>query len=124
MDSYFESQDRVLVKFIYIGLILGVIFSFWILLIKPENEAIGCIIRTAYHLNCPMCGGTTALYRLFRGDILGSLRSNPIDIYLIIIASSTLITYWKKRKLNWFNRLSILILPLILLGIFYFKNFV
>lgn len=44
-----------------------------------------CAFFEAFHLYCPGCGGTRALFALLRLDILSSLKYNPVLILGIIV---------------------------------------
>ena len=43
-----------------------------------------CILHDAFHLYCPLCGGTRALISLCRGQLLSSLLQNPVSAYLTV----------------------------------------
>lgn len=45
------------------------------------GELFECEIRRISGLPCPGCGGTRAFYHLFRGEIIQSIRFNPVVIY-------------------------------------------
>lgn len=45
----------------------------------------GCVFSRATHLYCPGCGGTRAVRALLRGDLLTSLRSNPIVLWMLVV---------------------------------------
>ena len=36
-----------------------------------------CAVHELFHVYCPGCGGTRALFELFHGNIIGSLYCNP-----------------------------------------------
>lgn len=44
-----------------------------------------CALLETFHIYCPGCGGTRALFALFHFDILSSLRYNPILIVGIFV---------------------------------------
>ena len=44
-----------------------------------------CVFFEAFHLYCPGCGGTRALFALLRLDVLSSLKYNPVLIFGIIV---------------------------------------
>ena len=43
-----------------------------------------CLLHDFLHLYCPGCGGTRAIVALLRGQILHSLRCNPLSAYLAV----------------------------------------
>lgn len=56
-----------------------------------------CSFHAKYQLYCPGCGGTRAAIALLEGNIIESLRYNPITLLLIIdIALMTIIDLAKK----------------------------
>lgn len=56
-----------------------------------------CSFHAKYQLYCPGCGGTRAAIALLQGDILESLRYNPITLLLIIdVVLMTIIDLVKK----------------------------
>ena len=80
-----------------------------------------CTLKTAFHLYCPGCGGTHALYYLLHFQILDSLLANPLVLYGVIV----LLYYWfrflyvlirKKGRGIYHMNLSFLWGLLILLG--------
>lgn len=66
--------------------------------------SIPCFFDTYMHIYCPGCGGTRAMYALFRLDIFESIRCNPIVIYgaglfLYYYIGTTLAVLNKGRKI-------------------------
>ncbi len=45
-----------------------------------------CFFGKFFHLYCPVCGCTRAMWSLLRLDILGALRANPTTLYLCLTA--------------------------------------
>ena len=43
-----------------------------------------CLLHDFLHLYCPGCGGTRAVVALLRGQIVHSLRCNPLSAYLAV----------------------------------------
>lgn len=41
-----------------------------------------CVFHDAFHLYCPLCGGTRAAEALLHGDLAGAFRFNPIVLLL------------------------------------------
>ena len=44
-----------------------------------------CYFSRRFHLYCPGCGGTRAVYHFFQGEFLSSLLSNPIPVYATVL---------------------------------------
>ncbi len=53
-----------------------------------------CYFFECFHLYCPGCGGTRALYALFNFDILASLKYNPA-----VILGGLLYVYYNVRAI-------------------------
>lgn len=51
-----------------------------------------CAFKTLFHLYCPGCGGTRAVYYLLRLDLLNSFLCNPGVIFIVFTA----LYYWCK----------------------------
>lgn len=49
-----------------------------------------CILKTVFHLYCPGCGGTHAVFYLLHFQLLKSLLANPLVLYGAIV----LLYYW------------------------------
>lgn len=51
-----------------------------------------CYFRTHFHIYCPGCGGSRAAIALLQGDIIQSLKYNPITLlFLLDVALMTII---------------------------------
>lgn len=61
---------------------------------------IDCIIRKLFHIYCPGCGGTRAVYQLLQFHILKSLYLNPVPICMLISMIVLLYTYRLKKKVG------------------------
>jgi hypothetical protein len=44
----------------------------------PHRPRTLCLFRTTTGLPCPLCGGTTAVAHLGRGDLTGALAASPL----------------------------------------------
>lgn len=73
-----------------------------------------CIWRQITGWECPGCGGTRALYSLFRGDVIASLTMNPL--ILASYAAALLIGFQAiagaigQRTVRWPNWLATLLI--------------
>lgn len=54
----------------------------------------GCTLSRVTHLYCPGCGGTRAVAALLRGDLLTSLRANPIVLWMVGVALYLYVRGW------------------------------
>lgn len=58
-----------------------------------------CYFRTHWKLYCPGCGGTRALLALAQGNIIQSLKYNPITLlFLLDIFVTTILCIVEKRS--------------------------
>ncbi|MDF2821634.1 MAG: hypothetical protein K0R15_2075 [Clostridiales bacterium] len=66
-----------------------------------------CLILSKLHIYCPGCGGTRAFSQIIEGDIVGSILSNPIPLFMIIIYIIIFIDMTRKlispKNNKWFN---------------------
>ena len=46
----------------------------------PGRPSSFCTPRTLTGVPCPLCGGTTAVVRLGRADLLGAFRASPLAV--------------------------------------------
>jgi hypothetical protein len=46
---------------------------------RPETL---CLLRATTGVPCPACGGTTAVVRLGRGDLVGAVAASPLAVLL------------------------------------------
>ena len=65
---------------------VGVCYLYFWLAPRYPILAPGCIMSRLLHLYCPGCGGTRAVAALLRGDLLTSLRANPLVLWGGILA--------------------------------------
>lgn len=58
-----------------------------------------CIFRVNWEIYCPGCGGTRALLALMQGEIIQSIKYNPITfLFLIDVFLMTVLHIIEKRK--------------------------
>ena len=63
----------------------GYLYLLLFVFILPENLKFGvCIFKHITGIPCPSCGATRAVMLLMRGDVIGSILTNPIGILLAI----------------------------------------
>ena len=43
-----------------------------------------CFIRTYFHIYCPGCGGSRAAIALLEGDLIQSIKYNPLTLLFIV----------------------------------------
>ncbi|ACL76071.1 DUF2752 domain-containing protein [Ruminiclostridium cellulolyticum] len=88
-----------------------------------------CPSYTYLNIYCPGCGNTRSVQHLLKGDILGSIRFNPIPllgIILSILAYIELITYVFGRHRKIFPRNRTFWWTLVVISSVYFvvRNFI
>tara|TARA_R100000353_G_scaffold59254_1_gene46788 strand:- start:11652 stop:12080 length:429 start_codon:yes stop_codon:yes gene_type:complete len=88
-------------KYLKIGLILflgGVFFWLYYNYNPAENSFfIPCPFHYATGLHCPGCGSQRAIHLIFKGDILGAFRFNPLLVLtlpIVIYGLSITILNW------------------------------
>ena len=76
VDEFFY----IIGKIIFIPLFL---FGMWFAKGGYESSSplFECALRRMSGLPCPGCGGTRAFYHLFHGELIESIRLNPIVVY-------------------------------------------
>lgn len=95
--------NYLIVLIVFIIVIIGILIYF-----KYLSEFIKipqCTIFTKTGIYCPGCGGTRAVYSLYKGNILKSLYYNPIVLYIIVILFWYIITEGISKILNKKNKL-------------------
>jgi hypothetical protein len=65
------------------GVMIGAAAA-WPLL--PVHPPFVCPLRTMTGIPCPFCGMTRAVVAAVHGDIFGSLRYNPLGIFIALLA--------------------------------------
>lgn len=73
---------------------VGVCYLYFALVERFPILAPGCALSRVTHLYCPGCGGTRATAALLRGDVLTSLRANPIVLWLAGIGLYLYVRGW------------------------------
>ena len=66
-------------------LLLSACGYLWLFVSNDSSRAFGwsgCLIRYIFHIPCPSCGSTRAVYAAFHGEWLASLYYNPLGILL------------------------------------------
>lgn len=66
---------------------IGLCYLYFVLVPYFPILAPGCSMSRILHLYCPGCGGTRAVAALLQGDLLTSLQSNPIVLWLLFLAA-------------------------------------
>lgn len=88
-----------------------------------------CFMNAFWHIYCPGCGGTRAIDYLLHGQLLKSLASHPVIVYLAALFLSYFLpatyTYVMKRngkKYYRFHPWTLFVLLGIIVGFFVLRN--
>lgn len=73
---------------------IGVCYLYFWLAPRFPILAPGCTMSRVTHLYCPGCGGTRAVAALLRGDIMTSLRANPVVLWLAGVGGYLYVRGW------------------------------
>jgi hypothetical protein len=55
--------------------------------VSPIHPPLACPLRSTTGIPCPMCGMTRACAAAVRGDLVASVRYNPMGIVLLLCAA-------------------------------------
>ena len=83
-------------------LLLGIWFSYYGF--DHSHKLFTCYIRTHLGMICPGCGGTRAVYYLFRGEFLQSLYRNPAVLTGVICYFHFMLTFSIQKHMQRENR--------------------
>ncbi len=97
----FSEGMKMLICF-HIGFLI-VLLGFYVIKLFPALEEVvfgkTCFFITSFHLYCPGCGGTHALFSLLRLDLISALGHN---LFAVVLFFSTLYvdirTIWREIK--------------------------
>jgi uncharacterized protein DUF2752 len=87
-----------------------------ILALVPGHAGLPCPLRTLTGVPCPLCGGTTSVEDVFRGDIVGALQVNPIGPAAVAAAVLLLV---RRSRHAW--RVPGVVVALTVLGLWLFE---
>ena len=54
----------------------------------PSHARLGCPLRALTGVSCPVCGSTSSVASLIRGDVIGSVRANAMPLGGLLAAAS------------------------------------
>ena len=57
----------------------------------PVHPPLACPLRTTTGIPCPLCGMTRAVVAAARGDLVDSLRFNPLGIVVVLLAIAVIV---------------------------------
>lgn len=89
----------------------------------------GCPSYTYLHILCPGCGNTRSVQHILAGDVVGSIRFNPVPVFGIIVTAMAYIevlawSFQKPVKLLPRNKAFWVIIALIFSIYFIMRNFI
>ncbi len=89
----------------------------------------GCPSYTYLHIYCPGCGNTRSVQHLLSGDIIGSIKYNPVPVFGIIIAMLIYVelltgVFGKKHKTIPRNKSFWVTVLIIFTAYFVLRNFI
>lgn len=111
------------------GGILLVVLCYLYFALEPRFAFLSseCPFKRVFRLYCPGCGGTRAVSALLRGDVLTSVRSNPVVVWgllLCIWQYARMVRSYIRRDRACFSipSWSWISLIVIILGVFVVRN--
>lgn len=120
----------------HIGFLI-VLLGFYVIKLFPtlENAVFEktCFFITSFHLYCPGCGGTHALFSLLRFDLISAIQHNLFAVVLFFVALYVDVrTIWREIKYKsskptlpsvpYFSRYLLILLIVTLILSFVLKN--
>jgi hypothetical protein len=58
---------------------------------SPVHPPVACPLRASTGIPCPLCGVTRAVVAAVHGDVVASLRYNPIGVVVVLLAVAVLV---------------------------------
>lgn len=89
-----------------------------------NSISLTCYFRTKWGIYCPGCGGTRALFAILNGEILASVRYNPITLLFLIDLIFVPITYLIEKSNKELSLAKIRLMYNLSLLIFIFVYFI
>lgn len=89
----------------WIAIMVGVVALILMKLFHIDIEQLpirrmSCLLYTLFHVYCPGCGGTRAVFALLRGDVLLSLYYHPVVVYTVVMYAWYLIS----NTVQWLSK--------------------
>ena len=89
----------------WIAIVVGVVALLLMKLFHIDIEQLpirrmSCLLYTLFHVYCPGCGGTRAVFALLRGDVLLSLYYHPVVVYTVVMYAWYLIS----NTVQWLSK--------------------
>lgn len=89
----------------WIAIMVGVVALILMKLFHIDIEQLpirrmSCLLYTLFHVYCPGCGGTRAVFALLRGDVLQSLYYHPVVVYTVVMYAWYLIS----NTVQWLSK--------------------
>ncbi|MCF0234038.1 MAG: DUF2752 domain-containing protein [Thermoguttaceae bacterium] len=85
--------------FLILGAFAALVVVLALFLIFPTQIKFPpCLFKRFVGLYCPGCGSTRAVRRLLAGDLLGSLRYNPLTAPFLPICAAMVVAYFRNSQ--------------------------
>lgn len=101
----------VLILYVAIIFIVYMYFKFFNNIIPSPT----CFIYSTFHIYCPACGITRALFYFVFGNFIASIIYNPIVIYIFMVATSYLLIEF--INIVFHKNIKFRILPTVYIGL-------
>lgn len=77
-------KKRVIRLFLWL-LPVFFVFIYYYLFAKENRTGLSCVFYNTTGWQCPGCGGQRAVYAIFKGEFLQSIRYNPLIYFYLIL---------------------------------------
>lgn len=81
-----DSRKKLIRQFFLMNACVVAVAAAFLLIAFLNLPIFDCVSYRFFHLYCPLCGGTRAIFALLELDVLGALRYNSFIFYLAFAA--------------------------------------